>query len=364
MIVSFLKKLQFPKLGLKLAGGPASFVGIDIGSDSVKVVQLRKEREQAILETYGELKVGRYFAEARRGLVGRDDKEVVNLLGDILRESSVTSEKAVFAIPSAASFVTVINFPLIRDDEIESAIPYEAKKYIPIPTSEVNIDWRVIEKDENEKRVSVLLAVVPNEIVSRYQRIAGLAGLDLAGVEIESFSLVRSLLYNDRGVTALVHWGAVSTIITVVEDRIVRLNHNLSRGSREITANLARSLNISEERAEILKKEVGLSDRPEEMETAAVIAPIVDSFLLETERVLVSYNRQARRKVEKIVLAGGGVSLKGFAGSVARHFGLETTVGNPFQRTVFPEFMASVLRDIAPSFGVAAGLALRPITTL
>lgn len=298
------------------------------------------------------------------GFGGRDDKEVVNLLGDVLRESSVTSDQAVFSIPSASSFVTVINFPFIRDDEIASAVPYEAKKYIPIPTSEVNIDWRVIERDENDKRVSVLLAAVPNEVVSSYQRIAGLAGLDLAGVEIESFSLVRSLLYNDRGVTALAHWGAVSTVLTVVEDRVVRLNHNLSRGSREVTASLAHSLSISEERAEILKKEVGLSDRPEEMETAAIIAPIVDSLLLEMERVLIAYNRQARRKVEKIVLAGGGVSLKGFKDSVAKHFGLETAIGNPFQRTVFPEFMASVLREISPNFGVAAGLALRPITAL
>ena len=354
-------------MGLKFAFGPASFVGIDIGSDSVKVVQLREEREQAILETYGELKSGRYFDKdlTKRGadLLGASDEGVVNLLGDVLRESNVTSKRAVFSVPSSASFITVINLPLIRADEIEAAIPFEAKRYIPVPTSEVNIDWQVVERDEVGKRVSVLLVAVPKDVLARYQRVAGRMELELEGVEIESLSLVRSLLYNDRGVTALIHWGALSTTLTVVDERIIRLNHNLSHGSLAITTALSKGLGISFERAEVLKKEVGLSERPEEMQSTAVIQPVVDSLLADIERVMAAYNRQSRRKVEKIVLAGGGAGLAGLVGAVAKHFGLETTVGNPFQRTIFPEFMESVLSDIAPNFGVAVGLALRPITS-
>ncbi len=361
-LTSFLRKISLPKFDFRLAG-PASFVGVDIGSGSVKVVQLRKEREQAVLETYGELKSERYFqketAATLSGFLAHRDENMVSLLTDVLKESNVTSRRAVFSIPSAASFITVINFPLLGMDEIEAAIPFEAKRYIPVPTNEVNLDWQVIEEDQAEKRVLVLLAAVPVDIVSKYQRIADAMHLDLEGIEIESFSLVRSLLASDHGVTAMINWGAVVTTVTVADQRVIRLNHNLGRGSWEITTSLARSLGISEDRAETLKKETGLSEKPEDREMVEVMIPMVDSLLMDVERIIVSYNRTAKRKVEKIVLTGGGASLGGFVNHVSRHFGLETSIGNPFQRTVFPEFLQTVLRDISPNFGVAVGLALR-----
>lgn len=365
MDLSFLKKIQFPQIRLNLALGPVSFVGIDIGTDSVKVVQLKKERERAILETYGELKAARYFQRESGGggFPTHSDENVANLLTDVLRESNVTTRRAVFGIPATSSFITVVNFPLLQDNEIRAAVPFEAKKYIPIPISEVALDWQVLERDETEKRVSVLLVAVPNEVVAKYQRIAVRIGVEIAGVEVESFSLVRSLLGTDRGVTAIVHWGAVVTTVTVVDRRQIRMNHNFGRGSQEVTNALARSLGITLERAEAMKKEVGLSEKPEEREVAGIITPIVDSTLADIERTLTNYNRTAKRKIEKIVITGGGASLGGLMDHVAKHFGLETVIGNPFARTVFPAFLQPVLKGVAPNFSVAVGLALRQIAT-
>ncbi|MDP3727521.1 MAG: type IV pilus assembly protein PilM [bacterium] len=366
MDISFLKKIQFPKMRFNFALGSASFVGIDIGSDSVKVVQLKKERERAILETYGELKSARYFQKETGGggFLARSDENVANLLTDVLRESNVTTRRAIFGIPATSSFITVVNFPLLGAEEIKSAVPFEAKKYIPIPISEVALDWQVLETDEAEKRISVLLVAVPNEVMAKYQRITATLGLELDAVEVESFSLVRSLLGNDNGVVALIHWGAVVTTVSVVDRRQIRMNHNFGRGAEELTHAIARSLGITVERAEAMKREVGLSEKPEEREVAGIIAPIVDSTLADIERTLVNYNRTAKRKIEKIVLTGGGASLAGLIDHVARHFGLETAVANPFARTIFPAFLQPVLKGIAPNFSVAVGLALRQIATL
>lgn len=363
---SFLKKIQFPKLKLPFSLGPASYVGIDVGSESVKVVQLRKERERAVLETYGELKSPRYFQKegpaARGGFLAHLDQNVADLLTDIFREANVTSRRAVFGIPSTASFITVVRLPLLKTEEIASAIPFEAKRYIPIPTSEVALDWQVIEEDEVEKRVSVLLAAVPHEVVAKFERLAETLKLTLEAAEIENFSIVRSLLPQDRGVTAVIQWGALVTTITVVERRVIRMSHNFGRGGREITTALSRSLGIAEERAEAVKREVGLSEKPEERETASVIGPHVDSALAELERVMLAYNRSAKRKIEKVVLTGGGANLPGLADHVSRRLGLETALGNPFARTIFPEFLAPLLKEIGPNFSVAVGLALRQIT--
>lgn len=362
----FLKKLQLPKLDLTFGFGSASFVGIDVGSDSVKVVQLRRERERAVLETYGELKVARYFqregSAAGGGLLAHTDQHIVDLLTDVLRESNVTTQRAVFGIPPTASFITTVGFPLLSADELRQAVPYEAKRFIPIASAEVTLDWHVLETDESAKRTMVLIAAVPNEVVAKYRRVAELMKVELEGVEIESFSLARSLLGPHRGVTAIIQLGAVVTTLVVVDRRQVRLNNNFGRGSQEITAALAHSLGVVPERAETIKREVGLSVKPEDREVAGIISPIIDSILADVERALASYNRTAARKVENIILAGGGAGLSGLEGRVAERFGLETAVGNPFNRTVFPAFLAPVLKGIAPGFAVAVGLALRPIT--
>ena len=364
--IPFLKKIKFPKLNLKLSLAPASFVGIDIGSDSAKVVQLRKERERAVLETYGELKSPAYLAKAPSrgmgGFLGYRDEDVVSLLTDVLREANVTTKRAVFSIPATSSFIIVIQLPAMSPEELKAAIPFEAKKYIPIPIQEVVLDWQVIEEDTAAKRVSALLAAVPHEIIAKYQRIADTLKLELEAVEIESFSLVRSLTATERLITAIINWGALVTTVTVSDQRRIRMNHNFGHGSREITTLLSQSLGITPERAEAMKREIGLSEKPEEREIASIIAPIVDNILADIERAIVTYNRQHRRKVEKIILAGGGASLSGLVDHVARRFGLETAIGNPFHRTVFPEFLQPLLKEIAPNFGVAVGLALRPIT--
>lgn len=359
--LDFLKKLELPKFDFRLGFRSSSLVGIDIGSESVKVVQLKKERERAVLETYGELKPERYFKTTGvRTLLQYSDQELKNLLADVLAEANVTTTRAVFGVPSSASFLTVIRFPLISVDEITAAVPYEAKKYIPIPTSEVAMDWQIIEEEQEAKRIDVLLVAVPHEIINKFKRVSEVAGLEMAGLEIESFSLVRSLLAADPATLMLLNLGTLITTVTIVDRGSIRMNHNIGRGSREITMALSRSLGVSIERADEMKKSAGLSERPEERSIRDIIFPLIDSVLADVERTFLTYNRTSERKIEKLVLAGGGAKLIGLADQVAGRFGLETVIGNAFLKTVFPPFLSPMLREIAPEFAVAVGLALRP----
>lgn len=364
--IPFFRKFSFPKLDLHFGRPKASFVGIDIGTEAAKVVQLRKDQERAVLETYGELKTARYFKKtsgAGGGFLKFLDQDIADMLKDVLLESNVTTDQAILGIPSISSFITVIDLPLISREEAKDAVPFEARRYIPIPLAEVSMDWEVIEEDEALKRMKILIAVVPNEVVSKYKRIGELTKLDIQGFEIESFSLVRSLVGRDRGVVAVVHLGAQTTSVTIADNRVVRSSTNIGRGSHEVTLSLARSLGIDEERAEAMKKEVGLSTKPEEKEIVDIMTPVVDKLFGEIERIFAVYNRANIRKVERIILAGGGSSLGGLVDYVSKKIGLETALGNPFALTVYPAFMQPILKDIGPGFGVAAGLALRPITS-
>lgn len=360
----FFKKLTFPKFNLRIGKKNASFVGIDIGSEAAKVVQLKKEQERAILETYGELKTANYFKRASgAGFLRFLDQEIADMLKDLMIESNVTTDQAVLGISSSSSFITVADLPLMTREEVGAAIPFEAKRYVPIPMAEVSMDWEIIEEDEATKRMRVLIAVVPNEVISKYKRIAELTHLDIQAIEIESFALVRALVGQEHGVAAIVNLGAQTTTIIVADNRIIRFNANIGRGSREVSAILSRSLAIDEARAEILKKEVGLSTKPEEKEIADIIIPALDSLLGDVERSLSVYNRTNIRKVERVVLSGGGASMAGLVDYVSKKLGLETTLANPFALTVYPAFMQPILKDLGPGFGVAVGLALRQVTS-
>lgn len=366
--VSFLKKLIPPRLSLKfLASKPSSVVGINIGSISTKVVQLRYDAERAILETYGELLNAGYLKNpdsvTQWGSLHYLDKDIALLLTDILRESNVTARDGIFSIPASAAFLTLMSFPRTLEHEIAAAVPYEARKYVPVPISEVVFEWMIVESGEQQDNINVLLVAVPREVVDKISRVAELANIKLLALEVEPFSMVRSLVGRDNTPTAIVNLGHQSTTLVLADRGTLQLAHTIGRGSQELTRAMERGLAVGAERADLVKKEVGLSERIEELEITSVIAPLVEVLLSEVDRLISVYNRKATRKIQKINLTGGGANLKGIVEYAASKFGVEVTKGNPFSRVVTPPFMAPILREIGPGFSVAVGLALREITT-
>lgn len=367
MDIPFLKKILPPQFSFRfLSGKPDHVVGVDIGVSSTKVVQLRYDGQRAILETYGELLNEGYFKSAEgtgAGFLRYLDSDIVSLLGDVFKESQVTTREAVFSIPATASFVTTISLPKIARKEIENAIPFEARKYVPIPLSEVVLDWDIFPSEEARNTVDILLVAVPREIVDKFERVAQAAHLHIRALEVETFSLVRALVKQDPLPTAIINFGSHSTTLAIVDNGKLRMSHNFSRGSLELTRSLERGLMVNRERAESLKRDVGLSERIEEREITSIMAPLVDGLLSEIERLISQYNRHGERHVQKINLTGGGSNLRGLIERTALRFGVEVTRGDPFSRIVSPAFMQPILRSIGPSFSVAVGLALHEITT-
>lgn len=367
MEIPFLKKILPPQFSFRfLSGKPDHIVGVDIGAASTKVVQLHYDGQRAILETYGELLNEGYLKTAEgtgAGFLRYLNGDIASLLTDVFREANVTTSEAVFSIPATASFVTAISLPKIAQKEIEKAIPFEARKYVPIPISEVVLDWDILDQGEDRNTVDVLLVAVPREIVEKFERVGKLANIRMRALEVETFSLVRALIKQDPIPTALINLGSQSTTLAIVDGGKLRISHNFARGSQELTRALERGLNVNRERAEALKRDVGLSDRMEEREIASIMAPLIDGLLAEIERLISQYNRRSERHIQKINLTGGGSNLKGMVERTASRFGIEVARGDPFARIVFPAFMQPVLRSIGPSFSVAVGLALHEITS-
>lgn len=366
--VPFFKKFALPKLEFGFGKGASDIVGVDIGASSAKVVELKEEGGRAILKTYGELRTAGYLKKVDHeramggGFLRFLDTDIGAMVSDVMREAGVETKRAVFSIPSVSSFITLIDMPRLKERELADAVPFEAKKHIPIPTAEVSLGWEVV--DEGDPAiVRVLLVAVPHEVTEKYKRIADYAKLELRALEIENFALIRALVPHERRTSVVVNIGDHSTNISIVREGILRLTHNIDRGAAEITRVLAQGLSVSEERAEHFKKTIGLSDRPEEQEVSSIIASLVDTLLHETSRIVNTYNRSNKDRVDLMILAGGGANLRGLLDYSVKLFGFEVVLGNPFAKVVYPAFMQPTLKELGPSFGVAVGLALREITS-
>lgn len=357
------------KLGSKETN---SVVGIDIGSSSIKIVQLKKQKERAVLETYGELDIGVYEKKSIGQVVHLDDQKTIQALKDISKEANINAKKAVVSIPLKNSFVSILNFPHMSEKELKQSIPFEIKKYIPVPISEVILGWQIIPKkslpqkedsteSDNAKDTTndVLLAVVYKDAVEKLKSLVNGAGFDFLSFEIEIFGAIRSVLQREIYPVMLIDFGASTTKMTIVEDGITRFSFSLSKGSQDITFALARSLSIDFARAENLKREMGLSKALEQKEISDIIESNVNYVFSDANQMILEYRKKYGRSVEKVILNGGGSALSGIVEFAVNKFGIQTELANPFLKTQYPEFLGPVLKKVGPSFSNAIGLALR-----
>ena len=361
----------------------ASVLGIDVGSSAIKVVQLRKKSGKAMLETYGELALGPYGGVEIGQATNLSAEKLVEALTDLMGEKEVnlTTNSCGMAIPFSSSLMSLIEMPLVSFQQLSVMIPLEARKYIPVPISEVTLDWSVIPKENTEteensedqnkdskdrtkiKKTDVLLVAIHNETLTKYQELIRKTGLESSFFEIEIFSTMRAVLEEDTTPVMLFDIGAASTKLYIVERGIVRLSHTINRGSQDITTMISKSLGIPIAQAEIMKRSSGLTASGT-ADIKNIVHLSLDYIFSEANQVVLNYQRKYAKTIGKIVLVGGGSALKGLSELAQSSFQTPVVAGNPFAKTEAPAFLEDILRETGPEFAVAVGIALRKLQEL
>lgn len=348
--------------GKKKGGG--SVIGIDLGSSSLKVVQLKKQAGKAVLETYGELALGPYAGAAVGAATNLSAEQVAECLKDLLREAKITTASAGVSIPFARSLLTVVDLPRRKDGaEQKTVIELEARKYIPVPVKEVQLDWFVIPDQDpagaaNSAKVSVLLVAVHNDELKLLQNVVKGAGLAASFYEIEIFSTIRAVVDEPVKPVMVLDIGASTTKAYVVEHGVVQLSHTITAGSQDITQAIASAGNVPIARAEQMKKENGLAG---DATVKNSVELVFGRIFAEARRVLTQYETSHQKSVAQIVLTGGGGVTKALGDYAKTAFSVEVKVADPFAKAEAPAFIRPVLEEIGPEFAVAVGLALRKL---
>ena len=368
---------------LGTATSSESVLGIDIGSSSAKIVQLRNSHGSAVLETYGEISLAPYQKQAVGKAVKLSPEQLGVALTDLMREANVTARVGGASIPFSASLISIIDLPQVSPDQLKRIIPIEARKYIPVPVSEVSLDWFVIPRDKEEdssfdhletkdairtKGEEVLLVAIHNDVVNSYQTVMQAAGIVPRFYEVEIFSAIRSSVGHGLAPFLVVDMGAATTKLYVVERGVIRLTHLMTVGGQHMTDHLARSLAWDFEKAERIKREHGLIESTafstdENDHIKSSLLSTLSRVFSEVDRVLLSYGQRYNKNVSQVIFSGGGASLPGLVETAQTSLNADVVVAHPFSRTEAPAFLESALAQIGPGFAVAVGLALRTFKT-
>ena len=210
-----------------------------------------------ILETYGELSLGPYAGKSIGEATNLSAEKIIEAVQNLLKEKEVNATTRIcgVAIPFSSSLITVIELPNQSLKQLAEMIPIEARKYIPVPISEVALDWYVIPKDRNPEseptpntdrdgkivleKQEVLIVALHNDTITRYHDIVTKSALQATFFEIEIFSTMRSILDQELTPVLLIDMGATSTKLYIVERGILRSSHMINSGGQNMTNELS-----------------------------------------------------------------------------------------------------------------------------
>jgi len=345
--------------------GARPFLVVDIGTTSIKIGEFIRRAQDVELRNYGFLE-SRAFLDGTGNAIQTSsfrmlEPLVIDYLQRVIRAMGTKAKQAYVALPAFSAFTTLIELPEMSREDTERAIPFQSQQYIPAPLASVVVEWFPVGTRQNfsgSAMQQIFLVSVSKNTLKKYERILRGAGLKMAGAELESISLARVASLGQTPIL-IADIGSRSTSLCVAENGVLKYSIQTDFAGSSLTQVLANGLNITLSRAESLKNSRGLAPRGGEQGLSTLMAPILDAIISEATRVLAGFERSFGRKVERVVLSGGGARLIGAEEYFSRELNLPTTQIEPFKRISYPSSLSARTAARATELAVVVGLAIK-----
>lgn len=340
----------------------ARLVGLDIGSTTIKVVELEQNGRNSKLTAVG------LSAAPPKGLSSEasfDQLALSDAIKKTCADAKISVKTVNVALPESLIFTRVIEMPVLSEKELASAIRWEAEQYVPLPLSKVILDYQVMQSMQGTGgRMHVFLVAAPKTLVAKYQKVIADAGLILSSIETEVAALNRALVTDSATVpvTLVVSIGAERTNVFVSKGANILLAYVIPTGGKALTRAIAADLNIDPTQAEEYKKTYGLEKDVLSGKIGNTVKPVLDNLTMELKRAMSFYqtkNVQAE-PIRLVVLVGGSAKLPGLVVYLAGNLGVEMQIGDPWQKVSDRQKLTNLPYDPI-IFTQAVGLALKPI---
>lgn len=334
-------------------------VGLDIGSKTIKAVELAKEGDNFRLLASGI--IGHTGEAVEHIKEEKDTASLAEIIKKLFKEAKISSKEVSVSIPESQVFTRTITFPMLTDQEIESAVKWEAEQYIPIPLKEAIIQHQILERRENATPpgVAVLLIAAPRTLVEKYTRITQMAGLTPVVVETSLMAAARALSPVDQTVM-IIDLGARSTDMAIVKNGMLSFSRSVATAGEAFTRAVAQTLGVEMQQAEAYKRTYGLSGTQLEGKIRGALDPVFRMVTDEIKKAIHFYQTEEKGDAPRaVILSGGTAGMPEAVGVLTELLGLEVVVGNPFAKVVVNPDAAKSLAPFAPLYSIAVGLAER-----
>ncbi len=369
---------------------PKAF-GLDISDLSLKIVSFEKKRDKLKLSSFGEKEIEPGIIIG--GLVVKESELAENIVKAVegVSGKKLKTKYVIASLPEEKAFFQVIQVPLMEKEDLKSAIIYEAENYIPMPIEKVYLDFQIIPSKENSKHLNVLISAIPKNTVDSYLTSLKLAGLKPVALEVESLAIARSLIKDELTTepTLIIDLGATRTSFIIYSNHSLRFTSSIKVSSADFTKIISKNLGIETAEAEKLKIKYGLEkgvrlkngdsvNMETKKETNAgrkrseifeALIPVLVDLTQQIKKHLRYYQSHTSRAqvgskeegVSKILLCGGGSSLKGLPELLSQELKLPVELGNPWTNVSLKENKSKPKLSLENSlrYTTAIGLGIR-----
>jgi len=345
--------------------GNKSMVGVDIGSSSVKAVELRGKGGDFQLLSLG------YEGLQPDSVVDGQIMElnaVSTAIGNIFNEHKIKTTKVAAGVNGHSVIVKNIVLPQMTEDELQESFAWHAEEHIPFDISDVNLDYHVT--GSTPDAIHVLLAACKRDKVANLKQTIQLAGKQPAVIDVDAFALQNCYELNyapqPGHIVALLNIGASTTNINILNGARSVFTRDATFGGNQYTSLLQKELGLTFDQAERVKRGMPLPDDVEHREIEPILDTVSDILALEIQKTMDFYRatvEDSESAVQQILVSGGGSKLKGLVEFLSKRFEIPVEMFDPFRkirvdsRGFDPEYM----REIVPEMAIAVGLALRGV---
>lgn len=340
----------------------AAQFGFDIGTHTVKVVQLKRHGNKTEVQGFGYV----YFPREAvvEGIIA-DPEQIAAAVKPLLRKlgyGKLTARRVVTALPTAKLFTRTLNVPSMNPSELDQAVQLEVEQYVPVPLSDLYIDYEVIHKTGGkDNQIEVLTIAAPRAIVDSYIKLFELLGLEIGAFESGMTAVVRALLHSGdaSGSTLVMDIGSLETDLTIYE-KYTPLTASVPVGGDSFTETITKKLDLKRDQANEIKVKFGISKSGLHDKIQPAIEPDIQAIVKEVKRVIKYYEERGKgkQKVTSMAISGGSAGMPGLGEYLQANINLPLRVADPW-RNINTKKAHIETNHEAPLYTTAIGLALR-----
>ena len=337
-------------------------IGLDIGSSSIKAVELDMGRKNPRLKQFGMIPLP---PEAIVDGAFMDSASIVESIRSLVEGLKVKTKNVAVSISGHSVIIKKINVAAMTEIQLEESIKWEAEQYIPFDIEDVNLDFQILDEPSGPDQMAVLLVAAKKDMINDYTAVIEEAGLHPRVVDVDSFAIENAYNLNyelpEDSLVALVNIGAGVMNINILKGGTSAFTRDISIGGRQITEEIQKRLKMTYDEAEALKikePEAGTQN----VEVEKIISGTAEQMATEVRRSLEFFAASSSGgEIKKVFLSGGCAKIKMLPGLIEERIGIPVEVFNSFAQVDFnPEtFDPEYIRQIAPIAAVGVGLALR-----